>query len=104
MRKADWIALGVIGVAAYFLVKSKKGGTGGGTALDVVSGNAIVGFMDTTQQVQYDPATGNLWDVSGSTNVLISTITPGQGATVFADPSVQSLIAQWKAMTGPVTL
>ncbi len=93
MRKGDWIALGVIAAAAYLLVKSKAGG-GTSTSVDVVSGNAIVGFLDQTQKVQYDPATGNLWDVSGQVNQLIATIQPGRDGSVFADPAVQALIVQ----------
>ena len=99
MRPREWAALAVFVGAAYWLMKSK--GSSGGTPLDIQSGPGIVGFIDATQKVQYDPSTGNLWDVSGATNTLIATIQAGGDATVFLQPSVQSLItAAIAARTG----
>ena len=91
MRSRDTMALLIAAGVGYWLWK-RQGASGAPTSLDVVSGNAVVGFLDQTQSVQYDPATGNLWDVSGPTNVLIATIAPGRNASVFADPAVQALI------------
>lgn len=90
MKQRDWITLALFVGAAYIIFRVKVPGSG--SALTIASGPATVGFIDETQQVQYDPATGNLWDVSGATNTLIATIAAGGDATIFAQPSVQALI------------
>ena len=94
MRRNDWIALGVIAAASYLVVRAKQGGS---SALSVHY-TPNVGWVDSTQGVQYDETTGNLYDeLAGSK--WIGQVAAGLDASVFARPDVQAMITQARAGT-----
>jgi len=96
MSRNDWIALGVIAAASYLVVRAKQSGAAG-TALSVHY-TANVGWVDSTQSVQYDETTGNLYDeLAGSK--WIGQVAAGLNASVFARPDVQAMITQARAGT-----
>lgn len=90
MSRNDWIALGVIVVASYFVLKAK--GAGSAPLSLSVHYDPQAGWIDDTQGVQYDEQSGNLYDAwNGS--VLIGTVASGLDGSVFVQPNVQAMIA-----------